>query len=166
MRHKVDPVEQMKVYLARCEECGDCLLWTGPVNSVGCPHIGSRSLRRVVWEMREGPLCDSMAVVNTCGRPACIEHLALATKAAVLRAAMDRPDVRARRAAAARARGRAGAAKLDLQRARSIRASGRSQASLADEHGVSQSLVSRIVNNKAWSEAASPFAGLGARRQS
>lgn len=164
----MDKVKYMQRLLSRCTECGDCQLWTGPTHDGApriYPRVGSMSLRRRVWELREGPIPAGMQVVTSCDRPLCIAHLALKTHAQVLTETMKRPDVAARKAVATRRARRATAPKLNMEMARAIRASTKRQIDIAAEFGIAQSLVSRIVNGHSWSEPVpNPFAGLEPRR--
>lgn len=164
----MDKVLYMQRLLSRCVECGDCQLWDGPTHPDGTPRIyprvGSKSLRRLVWELREGAIPKGKIVVTSCDRPLCIEHLKLSTRAEVIEQTMARPDVAARKAAATRRARRARAPKMDMERARAVRASTKRQSEIAAEFGIAQSLVSRIINNISWREpVANPFMGLGAR---
>ena len=161
----MEKVEHMTRLLKRCVEDGDCLVWTGPVTNEGAPRIYvkgiSKSFRRLVWEMREGPIPKGKIVVGTCGRPNCIEHLKLSTKAENLLLSLERPDAAARKALASRNRGRATAKKMSMEKAREVRASSKTLKQLSAEYGIASSLISRIKNNRAWTESpVHPFSGL------
>ena len=163
---KMDPVVLMQRYLARCEECGDCLLWQGPVAPRGgAPVVVGGGLRRRVWEMREGRIPKGMMVGVSCGRQRCIEHLCLVSRADLLLSIISRPEVQAKRTADATRRARFGGVnippKLTMEKAREIRASDRSHRELGKEYGISPSLVSMVQNNRRWAEEqVSPFEGL------
>jgi hypothetical protein len=155
----MDPVKLMQRYLAQCEECCDCLLWTGPMYQ-GMPKVAGKGLRRRVWEMREGKIPEGMMVGVSCGRANCIEHLELRSRADQIRANMARPNVLAKRSVNSRQLQRARAAKLDMEKARAIRASTKTQRELSEEYDIAPSLVSRVKNNQSWVEGVNPFAGL------
>ena len=161
----MDKVAYMKRLLSRCTSCGDCQLWEGPTHPDGAPRIypriGSKSLRRRVWEMREGEIPAGMIVVTACDRSNCIEHLKLSTRADVIAQTMSRPDVAARKAVASRHARRATAPKMTMEKARALRSAKKPQSVLAAEYGIAQSLVSRILSGRSWQEpVVNPFSGL------
>lgn len=147
--------------LHRCVEDGDCLVWGGPVDCAGAPYLRSVRVRRHMWEQRTGkPVPSGKVVVPDCGRKRCVEHLVLSTKAEVMVKTLARPDVAARKKVAARSIPRLNK-KLDASAVDAIRSSTKTQRELAKEHGVAQSLVSRVINRQAWSvPTPNPFAGL------
>jgi len=151
-------IEQM---YARCtDDCG-CMLWTGAHNHKGHPKIRDESARRVVWEMTEGPIPPGKLVSVDCGRPQCLSHLVLTTKAEAARKANARADVRIKKSLgnAKAAREKFGRITIDI--AREIRASAETGKSIAERLSVSTSLVSLVRRGKSWREATTnPFAGL------
>lgn len=154
---------------ARTTEDGDCLIWTGSDNGKGIPKVrhgnGGMSVRRVVWELRKGKIPEGMQVIVTCGRAGCIEHLALASKAEVSKAAQSRPDVRAHRSVTS-ARAARAKAKLTMELARQIRNDPRDGTVIAAELGVTKSTVSHVRRNTSWVDRSNPFAGLVAMNDS
>ena len=154
---------------ARTTEDGDCLIWTGSDNGKGIPKVkngnGGMGVRRVVWELRKGKIPEGKQVIVTCGHAGCIEHLALATKAQVSKAAQSRPDVRAHRSATSAKAARA-KAKLTMELARQIRNDPREGIVVAAELGVCKSTVSHVRRNRTWVDRSNPFAGLVAMNDS
>lgn len=146
---------------ARCTECGDCLLWNGCVSPEGFPKVGSKSLRKEVWERQKGTVPRGMYVVNACGANLCIAHLKLESHAKVFKKAVSRPDIHARRILATQRARQAQSVIMTMEKARELRASTGTQREIAEKFGVSQSLAHRIIKNTAWSEiGVNPFAGL------
>lgn len=163
---------------ARCDEDGDCLLWKYAATGSNQPRYSikgpmgkttSVQLRRVVWERETGkPIPKGKVVTVNCGCSLCLnfDHMELITKAEVIRLVWQRPDSKARKSLAAtksmRCRG-----KLDMEKARYIRSSDKTLRELADELGVSTSLVGAVRQGLRWREtAANPFAGLFASNDS
>lgn len=159
----MDSVKFMQRHLAKCEEDGDCLLYMGALDQYGAPRVDGEPLRRRVWRMREGPIPKGMMVGVSCGRANCLEHLALRTRAENMKINMSRPDTLARMAVRSRARQRE-TGKLSFAKVAEIRvrAANETQYALAAEFGVAQSLISKVVNKRAWWDERCPFAGLAA----
>lgn len=150
---------------ARCDECGDCLLWRGSCNGAGHPKIEDEPARRTVWKLAKGAIPLGALVTVTCGQTKCLTpaHLALTSKAAVARLTNARPDVKLRRAAACARSARERLGKITMPLARHIRTSPLSGKEMAKELDVSESLISLVRRNKSWVEhAANPWQGLGA----
>lgn len=145
--------------LLNCKEDGDCLIWTGSNNSIGIPKIRNTSGRRVMWELQHGEIAPGMLVSTTCGHPACLEHLALSTKAEVTARSHERPDTKARVSASNRRAARKARGKITIDIARDIRASSETGLQIAARLGISNSLVSCVRRGKSWVEP-SPFSGL------
>jgi hypothetical protein len=122
-------------------------------------------MRRVVWERVRGPIPAGKVVTVTCGCDRCLnqKHMTLTTKSDVLRATMKRPDVAIRKALAVTKKRRS-LGKLDMDKARYIRASDKTLQVVADELGISATMACRVRRNESWRElVADPFSGLGAR---
>lgn len=146
---------------ARCtDDCG-CMLWTGAHNHVGHPKIRNGSARRIVWEIKHGPIPAGKLVSVSCGRTNCLECLVLTTKAEAASKAGARADVKARKSASAARAARRSRAIITMEIAREIRASDELGIHIAQRLSVSPSLVFLVRLGKAWRETtASPFAGL------
>lgn len=74
-------------FAAQTEWKGDCLIWTGPVNSSGYGALRDGNVRtsphRYAWEVANGPIPKGMVVDHTfhCSRRCCnARHLRLATR--------------------------------------------------------------------------------------
>jgi hypothetical protein len=172
---KITPERILALVERRCEEDGDCLIWTGAVNSCGAPVItftndlGKKptvQMRRKVWEARTGKkIPKGRYVTYTCNNPRCLEHLELTTRAEITSRYWTRPDSRARLTAAATRGGRA-RAKASMEMAREIRASNETLKQVSQRFGISVALASMIRRGERWKEAGNPFAGLFASNDS
>ena len=151
--------------LARCSEDADCMLWHGRRDRANHPKIGGLSARRVTWKLANGEIPKKRVVTVTCQNSMCLNpaHLALTTKAAVIRKTSSRLDVNLRKKASGRRFARAQLSKITMDIARSIRASDRTAAELAQELGVSPSLIYKVRSNRSWVESASMWAGLAVK---
>ena len=148
----------------RCIEDGECLLWTGNKSEGGHPKLPGGSGRRAVWAAAFGKVPVGKLVTVKCEHVDCLapKHLKLTDKAEVGALVGARVEVRIKKSiASARIQRQRG--KLDIDKARAIRASVETCAELAGRYGVHLTLISAVRLNKAWRETASPFAGLGAR---
>jgi hypothetical protein len=101
---------------------------------------------RLAYEAWVGPIPEGALVLHSCDNPPCInpEHLSVGSH-------QENMDDRARRGRASRGE-RHPASKLsdsDAATIRRLRASGSTQQSIADQFGISQAHVSRILNRKA-----------------
>jgi hypothetical protein len=94
-------VNKTETYIReRCVEEGDCLLWTGPTSETGHPSMmlqGTRRkcmARRVVYEMKKGPIPPGHLIVTTCGNRLCLheDHLKAVTMPVARRMAAKRGD--------------------------------------------------------------------------
>lgn len=133
----------------------DCIEFVGYRNEHG---YGRRTINgrpvlahRAAWVAEHGPIPPGMVVMHVCDNPPCInvEHLRLGTVADNVRD-MDR---KGRRRTVAHPGERNGNAKLSGARVRKLRdryASGARQVDLAEEFGISQQLVSRVVRGEVW----------------
>jgi len=100
----------------------------------------------VAWELTNGPVPDGLYVCHKCDNPPCINprHLFLGT------AATNTHDMIAK---LRHSYGEAHATKLtdhDVQEVRRLIAAGRTQQSLAEEFGVSRSMIGHIGQFKRW----------------
>lgn len=153
--------------LARCKEDGDCVLWRLGTKDNGRPvykpllpdgRRPSIQVARVMWELTRGPIAPGLCVTFTCGNPRCLHHLEAVTKGEIISRMWRRPDNKARRTSAvtktARQRG-----KLDMEKARYIRASRSTLKEIAQELGICWQLASRVRRGEAWKEP-NPYAQL------
>jgi hypothetical protein len=138
----------------RCEEEGDCLVWQLAVNQAGQPRYTFRNedgknncmqMRRVVWLAAGKRLRKSDLLTMKCGCQRClnVEHMTLTTKREVISKMSRDPAVRAKKSRELTIRKRA-TAKLDMEKARYIRASDKTLMVLAAELGVSAEAVSNV----------------------
>lgn len=142
---------------ARCEDYGECRLWTGSLNgSSKHPKIyiegHYRAARRVVYELARGPVPAGRCVSLSCRESLCLEPKHMLTRSpreVQLRAQrMDASRVSIMTAAARTRRSN----KLSMELAREIRSSGEPAIKAAKRLGVNKSLIWRIRRNEAWSE--------------
>lgn len=138
-----------------------CWLWEGSVNpkGYGNVHIGGKKgtvclTHRLMWQITKGPIPTGMLVCHKCDVPSCInpDHLFIGTS-------QDNTDDMVRkgrhshgdrsRAVAPRGEGHY-LAKLSDEKVRAIRADSRVQRVIADEYGLSQTLISQVKLRKIW----------------
>lgn len=149
----------------RCDEIGDCWIWTGSDNGSGHPKVRvagiSRSARRFVWEIVNGAIPLAKMVTPSCKDRACLnpDHLVLTDKSKVSLAAVC-PTMTLKKSAASARTNRAKFGKITMDIARQIRTSDKTGRDWAKELGVSVSLVSLVRQNKSWVEHSSHWAGL------
>ena len=134
----------MKTLTAEMTACDE---YPGCTNAYGYGvqrHEGKAQLaHRVAWEKANGPIPEGLCVLHECDNPPCrnVEHLFLGT----------RVDNNADKMAKGRhPTGEAAAQKLSLANVEEIRASVCAQSQIAAEHGISQSMVSRIKSGERW----------------
>ena len=120
---------------------GDCLEWNGgrTTDGYGCTKVNGIVLRthRLALEL-EGIDISGHLVLHSCDNPACCnpDHLRTGTS-------QDNVDDMV-------SRGRH-SGKLTEQQVLEIRAiTGMSQQAIADQYGVSQSVISSIIRRKSW----------------
>lgn len=154
--------------MERCEEDGDCLLWTSSEIN-GFPRFtvrderGARTIqpRRVMWEQAKGPIPKGLVVTVTCGNSMCLnhQHMELITKGEVISRTAKKPDVNRRRHLAGLVRRKD--SNMTLELARYIRSSSATGADLSRELGIPPTTISAIRLNKRWREViGNPFAAL------
>jgi hypothetical protein len=138
----------------------ECWLWTAGVDGggYGVFTVGSRTdgtarnikAHRHAWSTVNGPIPTGMLVRHKCDNPPCCNpaHLETGTKADNAR------DMVERGRSPCNIGERNPSVKLTAAQALEIRAKyaagGRSQKSIGADYGVSNQLVSLIVNRKAW----------------
>jgi hypothetical protein len=156
----------------RCVEDGDCLRWRLSIDTHRHPRYTfkmdtgrriTKGVRRVVYEAFFGFLPPRKLVTTSCGCADCLnpEHLTLTTRSKVISETWKHQATRLKKVRAVQQTSRSIRGKLDMDKARYIRASDKTGYELAKELGVSHTVISRVRNGTAWLEAeASPFAGL------
>ena len=155
---------------AQTEEFGDCLLWTGAVDSQGYPIFKQSEgpctlVRRDVYRLSGRRAARRQPVVMTCGERCCIEpaHMVASSTKKVAQAAAAKGAWSSPLRSANIAAARRGSMKLTQATADLIRVSVESGPVLAARYGVCRTMVNRIKAGQAWKVYSSPFAGLGAR---
>lgn len=141
-----------------------CWLWLGAPtgsNGYGRLHVNGRTIgaHRYSWQRHHGRRIPAgMIILHTCDTPLCVnpDHLRLGTqseneadkvakgrqaKGAALSCAQSRNRPRGERI---------WNAKLDRERVAEIRGSNQTQRALAVAHGVSQSTIWQIKNDRTW----------------
>jgi hypothetical protein len=154
---------------ARCIEDADCWVWQGFKQAGVMPMINNggkiMAVRRALFLETHAEVAKGCEVVPTCETRHCVnpDHIAQIT------VKRRRQQIAKRRneqpvSAAMIARNRSMFAKLDIEKARAIRASEEGSGVLAERYGVSRTRINSVRNGSAWQES-SPFAGLfqGAR---
>lgn len=143
----------------RVDKSGDCWIWTGSRHVFGYGTIRSFDqnvlCHRLAWESTYGPIPEGMAVCHKCDNPPCCrpEHLFLGTLADNNRdrAAKGRGAKAHRHPSPGMANGNAVLTDAAIRDIRSTYAKGGiSQQAIAEQYGVSQPLISRIVLKKGW----------------
>jgi hypothetical protein len=150
-------------------EEGDCLIWQGGCNG-GHPsmrHEGEKKLvRRVLWELANGPIPAGKIMTTTCQDVRCInpEHAMLTTMSKLTTELGPAVMGGLKRSAnVSRAKRLQPVAKLTPQIVRDIRASTETGAQWSRRLSIPESLVSKVRLHRVWEDYSSPFAGLGAR---
>lgn len=133
-------------FLSKVQRTESCWLWTGARKPKGYGNIKvngvAKAAHRVAYELFKGPIPEGMHVLHTCDNPPCVnpDHLYAGTNAD------NQRDMRTK--------GRRLADKITYPIAQEIRARAAleqiSQGALGREYGISQPMVSMIVNNKRW----------------
>lgn len=149
--------------LARTEECGECLEWTGYALGGNSPQwrVDGKLwvVRRLLWLKTRGPLRRGMQVGVKCDCELCVhpDHLVARTKSAAMRGHPVSEQARIRMTAAARARSQT---QLSLEDVRAIRAATGTSKEIDEAFGLRKGYSSRIRLNKAWKDHANPFSRL------
>ena len=139
-----------------------CWLWTKSRTTYGYGQAtaltGGRSTgaHRVAWELTFGRIPKGMNVCHHCDNRSCVnpDHLFLGTCKDNVHDSIRKERWNTKKRMDSLLRGeRSPKAKITEEAVRSIRemaTTGTTQASIADRYGVSQALVSVIVNRKKW----------------
>ena len=148
--------------LKRTVKDGDCRLWTGYASKGTIPMVSikgvTHSVRRYIFEKRNGKLSTGLQVGVTCGNCLCISCLIARTCSEAMTGLRRSPAQRVRYAIAKRR-----ASRLSEQDITDIRASRDRAASVGRQYGISDSYVSSIRKGIARIDYSNPFLGLGAR---
>jgi hypothetical protein len=146
--------EQLARYRDTSAGADACWGWTGARISTGYGAIrvaGAAVLaHRAAYAVAYGPIPDGAHVLHRCDNPPCTNpgHLFLGTHAENMR------DMFAKGRRAAATGERVGSAKLTADAVRAIRdryaAGGPTQAMLAHEFGVNDSVICRVISRKTW----------------
>lgn len=164
---------------ARCEEDGDCLIWTGKTYKNGHPsateYLGGKdcyvAVRRRAYEEYHRVKLTADQQVATCGHPGCLakQHLEVITVSERVRrmhATMDAAAKLRRSKTLAETRQQT-KGKITPEQVAAIRASEEGPYVIARKLGVSGVVASRIKRGVSYKEyAATPWAGLGASNDS
>ena len=166
----------MSRFWAMTRKSGDCILWTGGTNQRGYGRFwdGDRMVaaHRFAYEQSRGPIGEQLAL-HTCDTPACVNHAHIVPGTALEN---SHDCIRKGRFRSSPPRGTAHPlARLtdgDVLEIRRRRAAGARNCDLAEEFGVSRSLVSHVVYGFAWPHIGGPVLarpkstlGLRARRR-
>lgn len=159
----------LETLLARCDEVGECMEWTGYYNSTGHPflrHDGAQWLaRRLAYVLNGGHLPVGYVLANGCGNPRCIlpAHSIKETKTTHLKnlSKTGRNSGMVRLAnLAATHRARHARPGMTMELARALRTEPGTITDKAKRHNLPLKMVSKIVRGDAWKEYSHPFAGL------
>lgn len=152
---------QNRRFWQQVNKTDSCWLWTGSKNSDGygvlTRTIGAERFafkaHRLSYEMHKGDIPKDMCVCHSCDNPACVnpDHLWLGTQKDNMVDASDKGRM-------GKARGEAnGLSKLTDNIVREIKQqwqTGISQTALAEQHGVNQVTISKIITGKIWTHIA------------
>jgi len=128
----------------------DCWVWHGSQNKQGYGNFwySGKCLKahRASWMMAYGEIPSGLDVLHKCDNPACVrpEHLFLGTD-------VDNANDRSRKGRSKPRKGETnGNAKLTEQDVAEIRSIGGNRHALAKKYGVSDSLISHVINRRIW----------------
>ena len=150
---------------SRIQRGDDCWLWQGPRQNHGygtLRHEGRDQLaHRVVWELTNGPIPDGLHVLHRCDIPACCNpaHLWLGTHQENMADMIAKGRQGSTNHPERMARGeRNNKAKLTERAVLDIRARYQTGMAgvLAEEYGVTKTLICMVVNRKIWKHVADP----------
>lgn len=148
--------------LARCEEVGDCLEWTGYIangNPQVCMDGKITTVRRAIKLLSGENIRGKYYFYARCGNPSCVspEHIGkrTATQHYKAMAESDNRNERLRRMRIQAAK--KATSKITAAMAGEIRLATDSQRVLAEKYGVSKSLISKIKRNSVWVDFSNPF---------
>jgi len=136
-------------------DANGCWIWSGSKNQDGYGNVGikgkSERAHRAAYRKWKGPIPKGMVVMHTCDNPSCInpDHLQLGTQ----QENIEDMRVKGRRKGSNVGEDNA-AAKVTADDVREIRSryasESVSQQALADEYGITQTVVSQIILRRTW----------------
>lgn len=140
-------------FWSRVDRSRKCWIWTGAVSHSGygaaCLDGRQMSAHRIAYTLHHGPIPDGMLVCHTCDNKLCTnpKHLFIGTT-------MDNMADKMNKGRHDCARGEKQAfsklSQADVVLIRDRARKGEKQARLAEEFGVMQNTINRIVNRKRW----------------
>lgn len=140
-------------FLKKVERTDTCWVWTAGIHKSGYGHFWLAGTmvyaHRASWLLHKGPIPDGLDVLHKCDNPKCVrpDHLFLGTHLDNMR---DRDKKGRRTAPKGSAHGGAVLTEEVVLGIRARVAVGESRRSVAEEVGVSYSMVCRIVSGKNW----------------
>lgn len=132
-----------------------CWLWLGYTDKDGYGQLSvndrSQRAHRMSWEVHVGPIPPGLQALHTCDVRACINpnHLFLGTNTDNV---IDR-DAKGRSAAGER-HGQRVLSETDVRAIRRRFRCGETQTAIAQDYGVNQTTISRIVLGRSWTHIA------------
>lgn len=156
---------------ARCIPDGECLNWTGAVQSCGkspairAGHRGT-SLRRLMLETASKKKIDpKLRATYTCGNKLCVrlEHLALVSRKTIQLRNESEFNALQRLVKSQRIREKVRLrSKLTMDIAKAIMVDESPQREIARKYNVSQTTVNSIKRGRTWQDESNPFLRLAA----
>ena len=155
---KLTKITDLQSILDQCDEVGDCMEWNGTYtnNHLPCAYVDGvrRTMRPMAFAFaKPGQAFKGMRLFMTCDNHKCLDPKHM------MPLSMGRAMHRARKTAYTPIRvikiaetKRAQMAKLDIDKARHIRNSDKTEVELAKEFGVCQSLINRVKRGVSWGE--------------
>ena len=166
-------MERIRLDCKACPTCGELTFWTGnhktSMERAVVQMDGTRyAVRRASYQITNGlqEIKPGLCVITLC-EDQCLnpKMLKAVMKVTVVKRSVERGLIHGalHRDAINRARRARAGTKMDMEKARDVRASTLTRAELAAQYGISRQSVGMIIAGQAWAERSSPFAGLGAR---
>lgn len=155
--------KKLEIIIGRCRPAHGCMVWTGYIDPRRGPMVrfgegAPTATRRVVWQIKRGPLGyqQTVRMRDDC-EPGCVEyaHMRLGSREDKSIGVRFSPVARQRMARARQRRG-----KLDWDKVREIRASDEPNEVLAKRMGVSKPTVAQIRRGETWKDLGGMFSAL------
>ncbi len=144
--------DNVALFWSKVKKTENCWLWTSTLNGSGYGIIYIRrgkpyGAHRFSFELHKGVIPEGMFVCHTCDTPACVnpEHLWVGTPAE-----NSADMVRKNRKERGSAHYMAKLTEADVVKIRRFVAEGKTQTEVAQEFGVTSSLISAICRRKCW----------------